>query len=120
MGSDTALCLVTASVAASLTQRMGKAAAAQPRWPRKYSIQCCWVDAAVRYRWWQEREGIDAAHLPAAGASCEPREADPVSERAEGYWWGFNHLKRLVWLVAALYPSISARVVLPTPRECGL
>lgn len=61
------------------------AAGAQPRWPRKFSIQCCSVDAAIRYGWWQEREGIDAAHLPAAGAGCvllEPGEADPVSGRA--------------------------------------
>lgn len=43
------------------------------------------VDAATRYGWWQEREGIDAAHLPAAGDGCvllEPGEADPISERA--------------------------------------
>lgn len=85
MDSDTALCLVTASVATSLTRRMGKVAGAQPRWLRKYSIQCCSVDAAIRYRWWQEREGIDAPHLPAARASCgllEPGDADPVSDRA--------------------------------------
>lgn len=67
-------------------------AGAQPRWLRKYSIQCCSVNAAIRYGWWQEREGIDAAHFPAAGAGCvllELGEADTASERAacRGITW---------------------------------
>lgn len=81
------------------------------------------VDAATRYGWWQEREGIDAAHLPAAGDGCvllEPGRLipSPREQSADGqHRLGQFYLHEKVWLVPALCPSISARMVLATPRE---
>lgn len=50
------------------------------------------VDAVIGYGWWQEREGINAAHLPATRAGCllvepgvggliQPRRQQPAAAK---------------------------------------
>lgn len=98
-------------------------AGAQPRWPRKCSIQCCWSMLLPDMDGGRRGKGsmLLTSLLLETAVCCLSQGRlipSPREQSADGqHRLGQFYLHEKVWLVPALCPSISARMVLATPRE---